>query len=71
MANNTRIYVVTEATPGGDDASKLTSRLVDAGSAAQAIGHCVRPKFAARVAEQSDLVTLLGKGVKVEKAGAE
>lgn len=66
MANNTRIYVVTEQR---DDGERVC--LVDAATAAQAIGHCVRPKFAARVAEQADLVALIGKGVKVEKAGAE
>ena len=44
--------------------------LVTASSAAQAIRHVTQP-YEARVASQSDLVRLLGQGIKVEKAGDE
>lgn len=66
MANNTRIYVVREQR---DDGERVA--LVDAATAAQAIGHVVRGQFTAKVAEQVELVEHVGKGVKVQKAGAE
>lgn len=65
MANNSRIYVVRTVSEGGP------VRLVDAANQAQAIGHVVRNTYTAEVAEQRELVELVGKGVKVEKAGAE
>lgn len=59
----TRVYVVKEGDSGG--------RLVEAASQAQAISHVVRGKYVATVATQGELVTLLGAGAKVEKAGEE
>jgi hypothetical protein len=68
MANeNTRIYVVTEA----DKARETPLRhLVRAGSQAQAIRHIATPRFTAEVAEQDELVELVGAGVKVQTASA-
>lgn len=65
MANNTRIYVVRE-----QGATGAGRHLVEAATQAQAIGHVVRGKYTAEVAEQGELVELVSKGVKVEKAGA-
>ena len=57
-----RIYLVTDTS---------NKRLVSASSQAQAIGHVVRAQFKATVATQSQLVELLGAGVKVEHASEE
>jgi hypothetical protein len=70
MSNeNTRIYVVTQSTGEGNGAAD-SQHLVRAGSQAQAIRHVVSDQFSAEVASQDDLVTLLGKGVKVREATA-
>lgn len=60
MPAPTRIYVVFI-----DHEKKL---LVRAASPAQAIRHAART-YAARVADQDDLVQLLAAGAKVETAG--
>ncbi len=60
MPAPTRIYLVTA--PDG------ASTLVRAVTPAQAIRHAARG-FTARVADQDDLVRLLGDGAKVEAAG--
>lgn len=65
MANNSRIYVVTPKREGE------ALRLVDATNGTQAVGYVVRNSYAAKVATQAELVELVGKGVKVEKAGGE
>lgn len=69
MSDNNRIYVVTQAT-GEGDGSTDQQHLVRAGSQAQAIRHVVGNQFSAEVATQDDLVTLIGKGVKVREATA-
>lgn len=58
-AGKSRIYVVKDLASGDE-------RLVDAGNKSQSIRHCVRGKFAARLAEQRDLVRL-SKSVEVEQ----
>jgi hypothetical protein len=58
----TRIYIVTN---GASD-----PRLVRAPNQAQALRHIVKP-YKAEVASQDALIAALGKGVKVEDAGAE
>ena len=60
----TRIYVVTEETASGES----KQHLVEAGSQASAIRAIVEPRFAVRLAEQTDLVTLIKAGVEVKKA---
>jgi hypothetical protein len=60
----TRIYVVHSTAEGEGP------RLVTAVSQAQAIGY-VASKYTAVVASQTELVTLLGQGLKVEEAGNE
>lgn len=52
-----RIYAVYHGTEG---------RLVRASNRAQALSHVAQSTFNVRVAAQDELVTLLGKGVKVE-----
>lgn len=59
-----RIYVVSDGTPDH-------SVLVRASSQAQAVHHVVSSRYTAKVASQSDLVVLLGVGVKVQEAGNE
>lgn len=67
MANNTRIYVVSEhADPA--DAVGVVKRMVRASTPAQAIRHVVAPRFTAEVATTDDAVTLASNGVKVEDA---
>ena len=44
----------------------IEARLVKAPSRAQALHHVAHTTFNVRVADQTDLVTLLGNGVKVE-----
>lgn len=61
MATSTRIYAV-------EDSKSKTVALVEASTPAQARGHCARKQYAAKVATQTQLVELLGKGIKVEKA---
>ncbi len=58
-----RVYVIRE---GGKN-----SRLVSAGTPAQAIRHVVKEKFTAGVASQSDLIELISGGIKVENAAQE
>jgi hypothetical protein len=69
MANDTRIYLVTQSTGEGSGAAD-SQHLVRAASQAQAIRHVVSDQFSADVATQDDLVTLLGRGVKVREATA-
>jgi hypothetical protein len=52
-----RIYAVYYGTTG---------RLVRANNRAQALSHVAQSTFNIRVAGQDDLVSLLGKGIKVE-----
>jgi hypothetical protein len=67
MSENTRIYVVTAMDNDGNTADEF---LVKAASQAQAIRHVVGEMFHAEVAEQEDLVRLVGAGKKVGVAGA-
>lgn len=60
----TRIYAVTNTK---DNAVSL----VDAGTPSQAIRHVAREQYTAAVATQAELVQLVQKGIKVEKAAAE
>lgn len=55
----TRIYVVITGTE---------HRLVEAPTAAQAIRHCVKSQYSARVAVTKDLAKLMTEGVTVERA---
>lgn len=55
----TRIYVVLH---------QDEKRLIEAGSAAQAIRHCVQNKYVARPATTKDIATLMAAGFTVEKA---
>ncbi len=55
----TRIYVVMT----GED-----RRLVEASSAAQAIRHCVRGVYTAKVAATKELAQMMAAGMKVEVA---
>jgi hypothetical protein len=61
-ARTPKVYVVT--TPTG-------SRLVRAMSSQSAVKHAVLGTHSAKLASQDDLITALGKGLKVEDAGAE
>ena len=58
----TRIYVVL----CGDE-----KRLVEASSAAQAIRHCVKDRYTAKVANTKELAQAMKEGLQVEQAGAE
>jgi len=63
----TRIYVVMSKTDtGGED-----RRLIEAGSAAQAIRYVVRHKYVAKAAAPKDLAALMTNGVRVEKVSDE
>lgn len=55
----TRIYVVIN----GEG-----HRLVDAASAAQAIRHCVKNKYATKAATPKDIAQYMSAGVVIEKA---
>lgn len=55
----TRIYIVLH----GDE-----RRLVEAGSAAQAIRHCVRNVYSAKAATPKDIAALMLDGRRVERA---
>ncbi len=56
----TRIYMVA--------AKNKPARLIEAGSAAQAIRHCVSQEYEAKVAGAKDVAGLLAAGGSVEKA---
>ena len=59
----TRIYVVMSKTDtGGED-----RRLIEAGSAAQAIRFVVRHRYAAKAASPKDLAALMTNGIRIEK----
>ena len=60
----TRIYVVLEKATGN-------RRLVEASSTAQAIRHCVKNAYEAKVANTKDIAGLMQSGLHVEKASAE
>lgn len=47
------------------------ARLVRASNKAQAVHHCAKSVFHADLASQDDLLTMLGKNIKVEQAGEE
>lgn len=53
-----RIYVIGHGT---------NERLVNAANRSQAVNHVARTIISARVASQSDLVKMLGRGVAVEE----
>lgn len=59
---NTRIYVVTHAEQ---------PRLIEAGSAAQAIRHCVRASYSAKAATPKDIAALMHAGHAVEHASPD
>ena len=58
----TRIYIV------GSNDPAFPVRLVKASIRQQALSHVAQSLFTVRVASQDDLITSLGKGVKVENA---
>lgn len=58
----TRIYLV------GSNDPAFPVRLVKAAIRQQALTHVAQSLFTVRVASQDDLITYLGKGVKVESA---
>jgi len=57
-----RIYVVGSSDP------VFPVRLVKATIRQQALSHVAQSLFTVRVASQDDLITALGKGIKVENA---
>lgn len=59
----TRIYVVMEKASGN-------RRLIEASSSAQAIRHCVKNAYEAKVANTKDIAGLMQSGMVVEVAGA-
>lgn len=61
MADNNRIYVVQNKTTA-------EKRLVEATSQAQAIRHCVAQVYRADVASPKAVASLMGEGLKVERA---
>lgn len=61
---STRIYIVTEI----NDESPNTKWLIDAQTQAQAVRHITKNQFQVKVASPHEIVELMGKGVKVEKA---
>lgn len=63
--NKTRIYRIS------DVHAKHPDRLVEASTRSQAVRHVADDVFNSRVATQDDLVELVGKGAKVEKASTE
>lgn len=62
--SKTRIYTV-------HDEQTDERFLVRARSAAHAVHHVTRPRFAASVSPQEQLVHLLSQGVQVQDAGAD
>ncbi len=61
----TRIYLVSGF---GEDEMGAEKRLVEAGSAAQAIRHVVKQKYTAKAATTREVAELMTKKVSVEKA---
>jgi hypothetical protein len=59
------IYLVIDGEDGGKE------RLVDAGTASQAVRHCVRGRYTTTPATPHVIARLVAKGVPVEKAGKE
>ncbi len=62
----TRIYVVSYV--GAEGAKQ---RLVEAGSGAQAVRHCVKDVYSAKVANAKDVAAAMGAGQAIEKANVE
>jgi hypothetical protein len=58
----TRIYIV------GSNDPAFPVRLVKASIRQQALSHVAQSLFTVRVASQDDLISALGKGIKVENA---
>ena len=58
----TRIYIVGSSDP------VFPVRLVKASIRQQALSHVAQSLFTVRVASQDDLISALGKGIKVENA---
>lgn len=63
-----RIYIVKQSVTTDVSSSGVIEHLVRASSAAQAIGHVVKPRFTAEVASQ-DVVLRLAKTHDVHEAG--
>lgn len=61
--STTRIYVVSE--------KHKPNRLIEAGSAAQAIRHCGRTVFSAKAAIPKDIAGMMALGHPVERAESE
>lgn len=59
----TRIYVVTQR--------DKPNRLVEASSAAQAIRHCVRGEYSAKVPTNKELAAAMTHGLIIEKANED
>jgi hypothetical protein len=64
---DTRIYVVTDY---GTDAAPKAEHLVRAKNPSQAERFITSARFESQLAEQDDLVRLMGAGVKVQDATA-
>lgn len=58
----TRIYRIAD----GDNV-----RLVEAANPAQALRHCALQRYTIAPAKATDVAYLMGKGVQVERAGAD
>jgi hypothetical protein len=61
-----RIYVINDSAAG-----KETVFLVNAATAAQAIGHVLKARYTASVVKQHQLVKLMQAGVKEQEVGDE
>lgn len=65
---STRIYI---ATPVKALSTAAQQRLVEAGNPAQTRLHVTRDLYVIKPATTKEVATLLGQGVKVEKAGED
>jgi hypothetical protein len=54
-----------------EDTETKTQRLVDAISGSAALRHVTSPRYTVRLASRRDIAEAMGKGVKLETAGAE
>jgi len=59
----TRIYVVL--------IGNSVQRLVEAGSAAQAIRHCVRDQYSAKAAAPKEIAHYMAGGMRIEQASGD
>lgn len=67
----TRVYKLATNPETGLLPNSENELLIEATTAAQAYRHVARKTWNATVATQTDLIELIGRGVKVEKASDE